>query len=542
MMNSLKWKRSALALIILMLCLTLGACRPSPILHDIEYTQDASQVDPEVEMEEPDLDAEEETEDFNQEQNYQAETPRDTSRSTGIFGAKGNAQKSVEAKYSANETNDLNTPEAPGQQAENETAPEASGGSTDIPENTGGGKTYKQIVDGRGETVEVPENAEHVTAVGAAAQMVEMLGGSGRLIGTNNDLLAGIAGAVFSDASSIANWWDGDGSLQISDEAFAQLVTSAPDVCFEISGQNTFSDSQVAQLGDAGIAYVVLPALSSVDNLKHSVNIVAQVMGGDAESVETRYDQWVDDVINEVSGNVSDTDIMAGLYVFGWDEAAAYHLNNTKGVIPTDGSGLAVAFSPTRGQLISTFMAAAGVKNESTRIASRYRDTELVYVTPMFHQFNATVSENVAKYYSGEGLVAASVDLFVSRSVSDANSYYQLGSVSFPAVIASSEAVKERLENNWFWQYHEKDSNGYINIDGQSFYCAVIGGYSIFVNPYGMSSWECSLESPLEAYWTACKYRGLYTIDEVKEKANQFYSDFFGVTLSAEQLTSVFGE
>ncbi len=527
-------------LIILLLCLLLGACRPSPVLHDIEYTQDATQVDPDVEMEEPDLDAEEQTEDFNQEQNIQSETPRESTRSSGIFGAKGNAEQSVKAEYSAGANNNIDSQEAPGKQTENADAQEAGGG-TDIAENTGGGKTYKQIVDGRGETVDVPENAEHVTAVGAAAQMVEMLGGSGRLTGSNNDLLAGIASAVFADAGTVANWWDGDGSLPISDANFAQLVASAPDVCFEISGQNTFSDAQVGQLAQAGIAYVVLPPLADADKLKQSVSIVAQVLGGDAENIASGYSKWVDDVISEVSGDTADAgSSTTGLYIFGWDAGVSYHLNNTKGVIPTDGSGLAVAFSPTRGQLISTFMDAAGVKNESTRIGSRYRDSELVYVTPMFRQFVPQISENVATYYSGEGIIPGSVDLFVSRNV--ANTYYQLGSGVFPAVIASSQQVKEQLDNNWYWKYHPKDSNGYIDVDGQSFYCGVVGEYDIFVNPYGMSSWEASLESPLEAYWTACKYKGTYTIDQVKEKTNQFYKDFFGVTLTPEQLTVVFGE
>lgn len=552
--NRSNLKRGTLLLIIVLLCLTLNGCRPSPVLHDIEYTKDASQVDPDVEMEEPDEEGEE-TEDFNQEMNEISETPRDTERSTGIFGAKGSEEQSVKTTYSSGETNNMAASDAPTQQTADagseqtggvpaEQPQEAEPANTpepdDNPENTGGGRTYKQVVDGRGVTVEVPEDVGLVTATGAAAQMVEMLGGSGRLAGSDSALLSGLAASVFPDAAAIPAWWDGDGSTAISDGNFAQLLAALPDVCFEISGLNTFTDAQVQQLTQDGIAYVVLPALASAEDLKHAVDIVAQVMGGSAAEMAERYYSWVDGVVSEVSGAASDSD-MSGLYIYGWDDAASYHLSNTKGAIPSDGSGLAVAFSPIRGQLISTFMAAAGVKNESTRIASRYRDTELVYVTPMFHQFDAVVSENAAKYYSGAGMYGSAFDLFVARMITD-STYYQLGSVTYPAVIVSSDEVKDRLENNWFWQYHDKDSNGYINIDGQSFYCAVIGGYSVYVNPYGMSSWESSLESPLEAYWVASKYKGIYTIDQVKEKTNQFYADFFGITLNADQLTYIFGE
>ena len=109
-------------------------------------------------------------------------------------------------------------------------------------------------------------------------------------------------------------------------------------------------------------------------------------------------------------------------------------------------------------------------------------------------------------------------------------------------MIVSSSEVLQRLESSWFWQYHQRDSNGYINEGGQSFYSAIVGEYSKYVNPYGMCSWESSVESPLEAYWVASKYRNAWTMDQVKGLTRQFYQDFFGVTLNDAQLTDIFGE
>ena len=58
-----------------------------------------------------------------------------------------------------------------------------------------------------------------------------------------------------------------------------------------------------------------------------------------------------------------------------------------------------------------------------------------------------------------------------------------------------------------------------------------------------MVDWaEGSVESPLEAYWVAYEFYGTYTLDQVKSKTSEFYSTFFGVTLSSSELTAIFGE
>jgi hypothetical protein len=159
----------------------------------------------------------------------------------------------------------------------------------------------------------------------------------------------------------------------------------------------------------------------------------------------------------------------------------------------------------------------------------------------MFHQFSAVVSGNMAAFYSGAGEYGSAYDLFVTRLVGE-STYTQLGSSQFPAVIAASDSVREKIENDYFWKYRPSDANGYVNIDGESFYRGQCGEYAIYVNPSGMCDWaEGGLESPLEAYWIAYKFSGAYTLDEIKVKTAEFYSKFLNVTLSDEQLKNIFG-
>jgi hypothetical protein len=210
-------------------------------------------------------------------------------------------------------------------------------------------------------------------------------------------------------------WWSGGGV--ISDANFAALLESRPDACFEVSGVRAFTDNQVARLSEAGIAYFVLPALSSRDSLKETAVLVGDVLGGGAPGIAASYNAWADSAVRE-AGNASPAEL-TGLYISGWDYSASYQLNDTKGMIESAGSGLAIAYSPTKPQLVSDFMLAANVINESTRNKSAHRDAKYVYVSPMFHQFLPVVSGSAASYYSGESEYGFAYDLFVARMISD---------------------------------------------------------------------------------------------------------------------------
>ena len=233
---------------------------------------------------------------------------------------------------------------------------------------------------------------------------------------------------------------------------------------------------------------------------------------------------------------------LSSLYIAGWDPDAQYVLNNTHGVSFPTGLGLAYTYSPLKAQFLTTFMSAANITNESTRIASLYRDTDYLYVTPMFQQFMPTVEGKIATYYDSTGKTAASKELFVSRAVGG-DTYYELGNAAYPAIIAANAEAKKQIEENFYWQAHDLTDTGYYVADGISFYHGVAGAYEIYVLPQGMCDWaNGSLESPLAAYWLACEFHGAYTLDEVKSQTQSFYQTFFGVTLSDKQLKEIFAD
>lgn len=551
-------KRCMALLLAVLLCTALSACRESPVLQETLYLSAQEEIDEEQEELDPE-DEGEEDEQFENEEEEEPETQRGEEEDLGLTGEEDAASNSAEVEYSATSRHDWEAAGSDHDTAQNGegdgassdfTAAEETDGSEVAPENVADADldTAKQVVDGAGRTVTLPENVETVTAVRWAAQMVEMLGGSGRLIAADDDFVSSpLAGAAFSDLNSVKPLWTGDGSEQISGGNFEALLALQPDVCFEISGDNTFTNSQIAQMQESGVAYVVLPKLNSVANLETALSIMAQILDTNhstdesASTVARAYSSWVNSTVSEVKSKTSGQ-TLSSLYIAGWDPEVQYVLNNTHGVSFPTGLGLAYAYSPLKTQFLTTFMAAANITNESTRIASLYRDKEYLYVTPMFQQFMPTVSGEKAAYYDSTGKTAASKELFVSRAVGG-DTYYELGNSAYPAVIAANADVKKQIENNFYWQAHELTDTGYYVTEGMNFYHGVAGPYSIYVLPQGMCDWaDGSLESPLAAYWLACQFDGVYALDEVKSQTQNFYQTFFGVALSDKQLDQIFAD
>jgi ABC-type Fe3+-hydroxamate transport system substrate-binding protein len=589
-----KMKRIGIAAILAVFAASVTGCRPSPVLREIVYTENTSLVDTTVKQLKSEDDGQQ-TDDLVSKQLEDAKTKRDTEKKKAVQddnskhtgesaevtdsdtakdtagsgssskdrkNSKGNGSTSDDTLSAADDAKDQNQNNN-GDKADSNT--ENNGSDTDKnSDNSGGsdeketaGAKKKKVTDASGKEVSVPENVGMVTAVGPAAAMVEMLGGEGRLMGTSESFKSSsTAQSLFSDLSDVKTWWEEDGNNAISSSDFAVLLKAKPDVCFEISGQDTFTNSQISQLEKAGISYVVLPALSSSQNLKDAVTIVGETLaknktiGKSAASIAKDYCDWVDDTVDTVSGKTSDKKLYS-VYISRYAPDISYTLKHTNNDLPADsgvsggkGKGVAITWSSKKAELISTYMKTAGVTNEGTN-NTRLNATEGVYVAPMFHQFDPTFSNSDYTYYGG-GETAISADLFVTHRV-NSSSYYLLGSTQFPAIVVASDEVKTQIQDNWFWKHRTAKIEGkldwkagYLADSGNAYYSSVVGNYDIYVNPSGIGDWaEGSVESPLEAYWVAYHFQGSFSKDRVISETKSFYKKFFKHDLSTEQVKSI---
>lgn len=556
-----------------------SGCRPSPILQQTQYTDDASAVDNTQKQLDPDDNGEQDDRLKNKEIEN-SDTIRDTKNSAGKqddssdssgksvkinYDSKSSSDNSGETDLSGGleELQDADNPNGGNDSSDGGDNQEDNGASDTTPGQSGKTNT---VTDADGKKVKVPENVKTVTAVGAAAAMVEMVGGKGRLVGssesfTDNDFAKSIISEVGS--GTVKTWWDDDGSEAISDGSvsgknFQALLKAKPQVCFVFSGEDTFSDKQLAALKKAGIICLTLPALSSDEKLKDAVQIIAETLltnktaGRSAGSIADDYSAWVDNVISDVKAKSGDTKIYSE-YIAAWDDSVSYTLKNTYDALPSEaglsgnkGSGVAIGWSEKKASLITTFINAAGITNESSE-SKAFADKKGVYVTPMFHQFSPAFSSSAYSYYDGTG---AGYDYFVSHRLGN-DSYALLGTSNFPAIIVANKDVKEKIELNWFWQYHGEFNydkfhwkSGYLNTEkGIMFYGSIGGDYDIYVNPYGLGDWAAgSVDSPLEAYWAAYRISGDYSKSSLNSKVSSFYENFFDADLSTSQLKTILGD
>lgn len=571
-------KKGTAFLLLLCFCgLLLAGCRESPALQDIVYNQDnaedVSQVDSLINN---DKDNETTDEQIFSLSEQDSDKTRDWDNNIAEQGQETTSDESAaDITYDENAGNDYQNNQtysdetkdsAGGDSSETDSSPEGSSNNDDggISENEQAGagsydeNAKKQVVTSDGTYIEVPENVNSVSAVGEAAVLVEMLGGSGRLAATSESFAENSLGqSVFGDSADVL--WSDEGRTELDEAAFRALLAKKPDVAFEISGDMTFTEDQISRLEAAGITYVALPSFSTAEGIRESVSLVGQILGDqsadggvNAQAKAEAYLAWYDALIGDLASRVTpyaanqvnyDNDGSDGkvkylssgassglnsLFISDWDDGATYTLYNSAGVVLSS-QGVAVTTQGYTTSPLSYFMSLGGVNNMAASTAGGLT-SESVYI----NTFN---SVSHRQEISGS----------LSYNSSNRNRMTQdLGGESYPAVIAASSEIRDKLQSSSLWRFYGVVSNGmysyygFLDSQNQIVRSTISGDYEIYVNPSGVGSWyEGSVESPLEAVWVAHRFNGAYTESEMRTYISDFYSQFYGYTLSDSQITEI---
>lgn len=435
-----------------------------------------------------------------------------------------------------------------------EPAPEAS------PAPDASLEQLRQVVDAAGRRVDLPEAVEHVAAVGEAAVLVEMLGGAGRLSASSAGLAAGLSGELLEHDCELL--WSGDGRSPLSDEGFSRLLELAPQACLELSGQLSFSEEQLSALEKAGIAYVVLPALTTDEGIRQAVTLIGEVLGSNGELdakkraeeylafhdralalAASRVNSWLPDGVDYATGNAagaSGTEGVTALYISGWDAAAAWSLHDDA-YETLSGTGLPYTETGYLRSPVTYYLSLAGVANAAALKENYYslKQSKLRYVSPI-HSPNKTLSV--------EGSAGVTYD--PSYVFTSAAGVF-LGESGFPFVIAADDETKRGIEESPLWQDYGMTGSatgltsgyGFLDANGDIVLSTVHGPYEVLVLPTGVGNWaEGSAESVLTVLWAACRLRGAVTEGELRAFTAEFYDRFYGIRLSDGQLDRLLHE
>lgn len=412
---------------------------------------------------------------------------------------------------------------------------------------------------------DLPENVVTVAAPGQASLYVEMLGGANRLLATSAHTKNGLAGTVFPDFTKVQGLWEQDGEAPMTDAQFQQLLAANPEAVFYIADAEydvvqSFSQAQLNQLNQKGIYTVPLHPFNTSSNIRENVQIMAKVLGKpkglpnvkNANEVAKDYIRWMEDISKGFGNTFSGPDKwnldQAGPFGNGAEKVNSYSdegqytilINGFDDTVQTS-RDQGVAYAETgythRNSPASFFLSLGGAANTATLVPD---DGGIPYfpVVPTFMDLyggslNGTESLKTAKSRDKSNLVTGYQGNYIGESIK--------------TILVDSADTYNKVQNTRAFQPTQYISGGYgylsetgalvpSNIHGSDF--------RFVINPCGAGSWiEGSPEAPLEALWANELFHNGKSPDDafqaVTEAIQQFYRDFYGVELTAEELNYI---
>lgn len=458
-------------------------------------------------------------------------------------------------------------------------------------QNKGAGKNAKndvKVYKDYGDFPEIPTEIKRVTAVGEAAVIVSMLGGTERstpLVGADAELLDNKRAQKILKAkglSKVKKLWKNDGDEEGDLASIDAVIKADPELCFVMEGDDTFTANQEKELLKKKIIVYELPSMSSASKITTAVSIVGQILekGGNEAAGKTAEDyksfhsslvKKLKEKNNGITGGFdynsgkkvsSDATPMSSLYVSDWDYKARY--NDKNGYLTTP-KGVGVAQLGYSESPISYYMSVGGANNVAA--TGNFRNLDYKSVVWQFSLSKAPCAWNdwasidrskVTYSLKGDGFDWSLLAAHVGEGAG-------LGCKTYPGIIVANKKMRTAMESaaksehGIYYPYPLTSSSkgGVITNSTVGFYSgsnlvdSCIGRgtdgksvlndgksvttYGIYVNPAGsFSSWaDGGVESVLEASWV---YKTFRSNDyDVEKDVEDFYSEFYGYDLSADK-------
>lgn len=177
----------------------------------------------------------------------------------------------------------------------------------------------RTVVDQDGTKVEIPQNVNKIADLWHANnQIVLLLGGADKLVATTENVqkIAWFE-KVYPRIEKVTAPFSGD-DLQVE-----ELVKLSPDVVL------SSNDDQIAAVRQAGLPAVKV-MFQNFDDMRKTINLTADVIGGDAPDTATKYLDYLDSNIEYVNNRVKDTS--------DDDKPKVLHIVNGTNLLKVDGT------------------------------------------------------------------------------------------------------------------------------------------------------------------------------------------------------------
>lgn len=149
----------------------------------------------------------------------------------------------------------------------------------------------RMVKDSSGNDVEIPAEVTKVApTIGAFSAVTAMLGASNKIVAAATSALSPRFKATYPDYEKAnPNGYD---TKNVED-----IIASGAQVVY---GPGTLTEEQLAQLKGAGIAFVAIEKLSTVEEMSQAFTIIGNILGGD-------HQKKAEELVKLYKGNVDDT-------------------------------------------------------------------------------------------------------------------------------------------------------------------------------------------------------------------------------------------
>lgn len=448
------------------------------------------------------------------------------------------------------------------------------------------------VVDIGEEAQDIPENVQRIAAVGDAATIVAMLGGSVDacpLVAADQNFIDANAEVLRNrgvSSDSVAAIWSGDGSTEstLTEASFDQLLDSVkPDLVLYPTSADALADSQIVKLKDAGVPVWAVDMRSNTGILSAVITIGETLQQGGNQYASQRsadYLAFYNAIIDGI-GDAASASRKYTLYVSDWDAGARY------GNSDFDSShGVGIAQLGSKASPLVYYLDKAGVTN--TAAAGPKFSNATANRSSVVWQLKANYAANKYADFTSLDKSKATFDLTGGSGFDNALLYSSEGGAftdAFPGLIVATQKIRNdyllpdmMLANGLYHPFGSIDAGSFGTVVGYKpgavSYESAIGFVSgrttsvlydeagvlsanyvdhVYVNPHGLySSWtDGSIESVLEVPWAyaAISLKGNKDTDvglavngasTPSSIAVAFYEEFYGYSPSADDLSTIF--
>lgn len=312
---------------------------------------------------------------------------------------------------------------------------------------------FRMVKDSDGHEVAVPLHVKRVTPlIGAFAQVTCMLGAEGK-IASSVPRLSEMFYTIFPTLKQTSPSTNLPSSIET-------LIASKTEVVF---GPTSFflSEANVAQLQASGIAVVKISSFATIEEIKESIRLIAEILGEDAPQKAQAFNRYYDTMLQEVQKRTSTVSHKLAVLALNFSAGNYSTINDNdigaQYIKIAGGNNVARDYAIDSKDMVKIINAEQVlVWNPDVIITNSNPSRDVIMQNPAFQTLNAIKNKRVY-------VVPTGVYLWSVRSAEGALQPLWLGKMFYPERFADI-SMEQEVEQFYKTFYHYEASDAEVKM------------------------------------------------------------------------------